>query len=437
MNTLKDLHPYQIKAIDFILYKKKCALFLDMGLGKTVITLTAISRLLNEFSISKILIIGPLRVVNNVWHNEIQKWEHLKHISYSIITGNEKERLQALNKDVDIYLINRENVHWLYNHCTSWDMIVLDESSSFKNSSSKRFKALKKFKYDYIVELTGTPSPNTLLDLWSQIYLIDKGERLGKTFYLYKENYFFCDYTGYNYAPVYAPTIFNAISDITLSMQAEDYVQLTDKIEITTKVKLPYFNMKTYNEIRKEFIANIGNNEITVFNAAVLSNKLLQFCNGAIYDENKNIIEIHDAKLDALEDLIEDNPNENILVAYNYKSDLIRLQKRFKHAIAMDKDGKNIDLWNKGEIKLLLCHPASSGKGLNLQHGGHIIIWFGLTWNLEDYLQFNARLHRIGQSKPVIINHIIAENCIDEIIMKVLNNKNVNQNILLNALKDV
>lgn len=437
MNTLKDLHPYQIKAVEFILNKKKCALYLDMGLGKTVITLTAILSLFDNKSISKVLVIGPLRVINNVWHNEIHKWEHLKHLTYSLVIGNEKQRLEALNKQADIYLINRENTAWLYSQNNNWDMIVLDESSSFKNASSKRFKALKKFKYDYIVQLSGTPSPNNLLDLWSQIYLIDHGKRLEKSMYLYKGRFFFSDYSGYNYKPIYPPCIFNAISDITLSMKAEDYIQLPDKIETATKVKLSYSHLKKYKEIKKEFITNLGDKEITVANAAVLSNKLLQFCNGAIYDENKNIIEIHDVKLDALEDLIEDNPDENILVAYNYKSDLIRLQKRFKHAIVMDKDSKNVDLWNKGKIKLLLCHPASSGKGLNLQQGGHIIIWFGLTWNLEDYLQFNARLYRIGQSKPVIINHIIAENCIDEVIMKVLNNKNVNQNILLNALKDI
>lgn len=437
MNTLKDLHSYQIKAVEFILDKKKCALYLDMGLGKTVITLTAILSLIDNKFISKVLVIGPLRVINNVWHNEIQKWEHLKHLTYSLIIGNEKQRLEALNQKADIYLINRENTEWLYSQNNNWDMIVLDESSSFKNASSKRFKAIKKFNYNYIVELSGTPSPNNLLDLWSQIYLIDKGIRLGKAMYIYKAKFFFSDYTGYNYKPIHPPHIFDSISDITLSMKAEDYIQLPDKIETTTKVKFSYSHMKTYNEIRKEFITNIGNKEITVSTAAVLSNKLLQFCNGAIYDENKNIIEIHNAKLDALEDLIEDNPDENILVAYNYKSDLIRLQKRFKHAIVMDKEGKNVDLWNKGKIKLLLCHPASSGKGLNLQQGGHIIIWFGLTWNLEDYLQFNARLYRIGQSKPVIINHIIAENCIDEMIMKVLNNKNVNQNILLNALKGI
>ncbi len=234
--------------------------------------------------------------------------------------------------------------------------------------------------------------------------------------------------------PINPSSIYDAISDITLSMQAEDYVQLPDKISIITKVKIS--QLKLYKELKKEFIATIKNKEISIFNAAALSNKLLQFCNGAIYDEEKNIIEIHKSKLDALADIIEDNPNENLLVAYNYKSDLIRLQERFKHAIVMDKEGLNVDLWNKGKIKLLLCHPASSGKGLNLQKGGHIIIWFGLTWNLEDYLQFNARLHRIGQLKPVIINHIVAEDCIDEVIMKVLENKNIDQKTLLNALRD-
>jgi SNF2 family DNA or RNA helicase len=436
MNTIENLYPYQIKAIDYILSKIRCGLFLDMGLGKTVITLTAISRLLDEFTIAKVLIIGPFKVVNEVWPTQINEWEHLTHLKFSKVIGTEKERLQALNKDVNIYLINRENVHWLYKTKNiNWDFIVIDESSSFKSASSKRFKALRKFQYEYIVELSGTPSPNGLLDLWSQIYLIDKGVRLGKSMSAYKERYFFCDYTGYNYMPICPQKIYDAISDITLCMQAEDYIQLPDKINIITKIKIP--QLKLYNELKKEFIATIKNQEISTLNAASLSNKLLQFCNGAIYDENKAIIEIHDAKLDALNDLIEDNPNENILVAYNYKSDLIRLQKRFKHAVVMDKESKNVELWNKGKIKLLLCHPASSGKGLNLQHGGHIIIWFGLTWNLEDYLQFNARLHRIGQSKPVIINHIVAANCIDEVIMKVLNNKDINQKSLLKALKDI
>ncbi len=434
MNTLNDLHPYQIKAIEFILDKKKCALYLDMGLGKTVITLTAINKLLDEFSISKVLVIGPLRVINNVWHNEITKWSYLKHLTYSIVTGNEKQRKDALKKEANIYLINRENIHWLYKTKNiNWDLIVLDESSSFKSSTSKRFKSLKRFNYEHMVELTGTPSPNGVLDLWSQIYLIDKGKRLGKTMYAYKDKYFISDYYGYNFTPINPDEIYTKISDITLSMKAEDYIQLPDKINVITKVKLP--QLKLYNQLKKDYIATIRNKEISILNAATLSNKLLQFCNGAIYDENKNIIEIHNAKLDALEDIIEDNSNENILVAYNYKSDLIRLKERFKHAVVMDKEGLSIEKWNKGKIKLLLCHPASCGKGLNLQHGGHIIIWFGLTWNLEDYLQFNARLHRLGQSKPVIINHIVAEKCIDEVIMKVLDTKDINQNSLLYALK--
>lgn len=434
MNTIEQIHPYQHKAISFILDKKKCALYLDMGLGKTVITLTAIKQLLDEFSISRVLIIGPLRVINNVWHNEIKKWKHLQHLRWSIVTGNPEQRLNALKEKAEIYLINRENVQWLYNcKYTKWDMVVLDESSGFKSPASKRWKSIKNFKYDYMVELTGTPSPNGLLDLWSQIYLIDKGNRLGKSIYSYKEKYFLCDYTGYNYFPINPSAIYNSISDITISMQADDYVQLPEKICITTKVQIP--ESKLYNELKKEFSITVKDNEISVFNAAALTNKLLQFCNGAVYDENKNVVEIHKAKLDALEDIITDYPNDNILIAYNYRSDLERLRRRFKNAVVMDQKGENIDRWNEGKIKLLLCHPASCGKGLNLQYGGRIIIWFGLTWNLEDYLQFNARLYRTGQSKPVIINHIVAENCMDEILMKVISNKNTNQQSLFETLK--
>lgn len=433
MNTMKQLHPYQHKACLFILNKKKCALYLGMGLGKTVITLTAIQKLLDEDIISKVLIIAPLRVTNHVWHNEIQKWDHLKHLTWSIVTGNEKQRIESLNKKADIYLINRENVQWLYDQkSTTWDMIVIDESSSFKNSTSKRFRALKRFKYEYMVQLSGTPSPNGLLDLWSQFYLLDGGNRLGKTIWEYKFNYFFPDYHGYNFTPIDSSLIYKAILDITLSMQSEDYIKLPSKIDIITKVNIGSYS--TYKLLEKEFTALIKDTEITSFNAATLTNKLLQFCNGAIYDKDKNIIEIHNAKLDALKDVIEDNPNENILVAYNFKSDLKRLLERFPTALILDKSGTNIDDWNKGKIKLLLCHPSSAGKGLNLQHGGNIIIWFGLTWNLEDYVQFNARLYRQGQSKPVIINHIIAEDCIDEKIMNVLEQKDFNQQALFNAL---
>ncbi len=432
---MKSLHHYQLKAIDFILAKKKCALYLGMGLGKTVITLTAIQKLLDEFAISKILVIAPLKVTNHVWHEEIKKWDHLKHLTWSIITGNEKNRLLALHQKVDIYLINRENVPWLYSgKKTKWDMIVLDESSSFKNPTSKRFKALKKFTYEYMVQLSGTPAPNGLLDIWSQIYALDGGIRLGKTMNNYKSRHFISDYYGYKFTPIDPSNIYRLIQDITLSMQTEDYIQLPARINVITKVTIGSYPI--YKKLEKEFIALINATEITTLNAATLTNKLLQFCNGAIYDENKNIIEIHNSKLEALNDIIEDNCNDNILVAYNFQSDLKRLLKRFPDAIVMDDKGKNIDLWNEGKIKLFLCHPASAGKGLNLQNGGNIIIWFGLTWNLEDYTQFNARLYRQGQIRSVIINHIIAENCIDEQIMKVLEMKDLTQQSLFKALRN-
>lgn len=436
MLNRSNLRKCQLNTIDQILVKKKAAIHLDMGTGKTIVALTAISDLLDEFSISKALIIAPLLVANNVWHNEIQEWEYVKHLTWSIITGSEKERIAALNKDVNIYIINRENIYWLYQYgfLTYFDFIVIDESSSFKNPSSKRFKALKKFKYDYLIELTGTPSPNGLLDIWSQYYLLDSGKSLGATMTAYKEKYFYPDYRGYKWTPKNPEDIYKAIEHLTISMKDEDYIDLPERIDLITPIIIPEY--EKYKELEKEFILQLETKEIAVSSIPVLVNKLLQFCNGAIYDENKNIIELHQAKLDALEGIIEDNPNENILVAYNFKSDLKRLQNRFKHAVTMNNKENIIEKWNKEEIKLLLCHPANAGKGLNLQQGGRIIVWFGLTWNLEDYLQFNKRLHRPGQLKPVIINHIIAQNCIDEKVLKVLNQKNLTQQSLLYAFID-
>jgi SNF2 family DNA or RNA helicase len=432
-NSYKKLHKYQLKAIDFILNKKLCALYLGMGLGKTIISLTAIAELLKTNKIRKTLIIGPLRVINNVWHNEITKWDHTKHLTYSIVTGTEAQRLAALKQEANIYLINRENVTWAYlQEFNSWDMIIIDESSSFKSATSKRFKALKKFKYDYMVQLTGTPSPNGLLDLWSQIFLLDQGKRLGKSIFHYTTTYFYPDYSGYNLICHNKAGIYSKISDITLSMNANDYINLPAKIKIDTFVDIGEHDL--YKELKKEFLAIIHNTNIIALNAATLTGKLLQFCNGAIYDAEKNIIEIHDAKIRALEEIIEGNPTDPILVAYNFRSDLIRLKKHFKSAIVLDKEGSQIESWNKGEIKLLLCHPASCGKGLNLQNGGNIIVWFGLTWNLEDYLQFNSRIHRQGQSKPVIINHIVAKNCIDETVLRMLTEKKMSLDNLLDSL---
>lgn len=434
MHLKINLHEYQKREISFIKDIKKCALYLGMGVGKTVITLTAIQELLDEFAINKILIIAPKYVATNVWNAEINNWDHLKHLTYSIITGTDKYKTNALSQDVNIYIINRENVPWLYaKGVINWDMIVIDESSSFKNPTSKRFKYLKKFNYEYMVQLSGTPSPNGLLDLWSQIYLLDEGARLGKAMKSYKEKHFISDFMGYKFTPRCPDNIYGAISDISVAMQTKDYLELPPKIDVITKLDNP--ELFKYQELEKEFMVAIREHEITTFNAATLVGKLLQFCNGAVYDENKKTIEVHSAKLDALKQIIEDNPNENLLIAYNFQSDLKRILDHFKDVILLDGSESVITKWNNREIKLLLAHPASSGKGLNLQSGGNIIVWFGLTWSLEDYLQFNARLHRQGQSKPTIINHIVIKNSIDELILNKLDQKNNTQNSLFTALK--
>lgn len=429
------LRLHQLKAVNNIITKKKHALHLDMSIGKTIITLTAIKSLIDSFAINKILVIAPRHVANTVWHNEILKWEHLKGLTYSVCTGNEKQRLKTLNENVDIYIINRENIVWLFEqgYANKFDFIVVDESASFKNPSAKRFKALKKFKCEYLVELSGTPNPNGLLDIWSQIYLLDQGESLEKYITHYKDKYFNVDRSGYKFTAKNPEIIYKKIEHLVTSMRAEDYLELPEKNYVFTYVDLP--NMKDYRYFKKNMVINIKDTTIIAETEAVLGNKLLQFCNGAIYDEFGNTHEIHNAKLDVLEDILEDNPNDNFIVAYNYKSDLERIKKRFKQAVVMDKKSSQVELWNKGQIKLLLCHPESCGEGLNLQFGGNMIIWFGLTWNLKSYLQLNARLHRQGQTKPVIINHIVAKSCEDERVIKGLNLKNIQQEELLNRFK--
>lgn len=431
----RQLRSHQIRCVEEILNKKRCALQLDMGIGKTIITLTAIQLLLNENKIKKVLIIAPLRVANSVWHHELTLWEHTRHLSYSICTGNEKKRKEALAKQVEIYIINRENILWLFdqNYSNIFDMIVVDESSSFKNPTAKRFKILRNFKSKYFVELCGTPSPNGLLDIWSQIFLLDKGEALERYITHYKNKYFFVDRSGYKWTVKNSESIYKKIEHLVISMRTKDYLELPEKIIINTELELPCNLMKTYKKFNRDSILG----EIVASSEAVLTNKLLQFCNGAVYDNEGKTIEIHDLKLEALQDIIDDNPNENILVAYNYKSDLQRILKTFKHAQVMDKKGSQIESWNNKEIKLLLCHPESSGEGLNLQYGGNIIVWFSLTWNLKAYLQLNARLHRQGQTKPVVINHLIIKNCEDEKVIKTLNLKNINQEELLERFKIV
>ena len=444
MLSRHNLHKYQERAVDFILKQERCMLALEMGLGKSVSTLTAISDMLDGFTANKVLVIAPLRVANSVWAQETRLWEHLRHLRVSVATGSNKARREALSLDADIYVINRENVPWLvenYGRRWDFDVVVIDESSSFKNSQSKRFKALRKMlpNIDSVILLTGTPSPNGLLDLWAQMYLVDYGERLGRTLTGYKQRFFELDYWGRKFEPRKGSEeqIHALLADKIIHMSADDYLDMPDRIDLSVRVALPPKADEGYKEFERTMLAELEDGEeVEAATAAVLANKLMQYANGALYtDPNGNWSETHAAKLDALSEIVEDNEGETILVAYNYKSDLARLLKRFPQAKLLDKRQETIDAWNRGDIPMLLAHPASAGHGLNLQKGGALCVWFGLNWSLELYQQFNARLHRQGQTRPVRVVHILAENTIDERVMGVLGNKNATQKNLLNALK--
>jgi len=437
----ENLHHYQNSALDVVLNKKKCALFLDMGLGKTTTTLTAIHDLYYNFSVERILIIAPLKVANNVWHKEAKKWEHLQELDIAIATGSVNERLSAINSNKTITLINKENVPWLIEKCKwKWDMVVIDESSSFKSARAKRFRALKKVMKHIrsIVLLSGTPSPNGMMDLWSQMYLIDQGERLGRTITNYRQRFFVPDgYMGYNYKlkPGAKEQIMELIKDVCVTMTAEDYLELPECINVNEFIELPDKAKQQYKELEKEFIISLDDIDIESPSKAALGNKLLQICNGSVYDSEKNVHEIHNEKIERLKEIIEDNPGENFLVAYNYKHDLEKLQKAFPKAVKLET-AKQEDDWNKGKIKILLAHPASAGHGLNLQYGGNVIIWYGLTWNLEYYQQFNKRLHRQGQKNIVRNIHLIAKGCLDEkVLFFALSSKAKTQKDLIDYLK--
>lgn len=436
-------HNYQRYAIDYIKEHPISAILLDMGLGKTSITLTAVADLLfDSFDVSKVLVIAPLRVAKTTWKDEIQKWEHLKILKYSIITGTVTERLSALNKQADIYIINRENVQWLVeNYKWEFDMVVIDELSSFKSWQSKRFKAFMKVrpKVKRIVGLTGTPSSNGLMDLFAEFKILDMGERLGWFISQYRNTYFSPDKRNgqviYSYKPLpfAEKEIYNKLSDITISMKANDLLKMPELIINNIEVEMNSKEIKLYNKLKKDMFIDIDGKEIDTVNAAALSNKLLQMANGAIYDDSKAVVEIHNKKLDALDDLIESSNGKPILVAYWYKHDKERIMKRFN---AQEINTSNdIDKWNKGEIPIALIHPASAGHGLNLQQGGSTIVWFGLTWSLELYQQLNARLYRQGQKETVVIHHIITKNTIDENVIKALEKKDLSQNSLIEAVK--
>lgn len=439
-------HNYQAYAIDYIETHPIAAVLLDMGLGKTVISLTAIADLLfDSFEAHRILVVAPLRVARDTWPAEIAKWEHLQHLTFAVCVGTPKERRTALMSGADITIINRENLGWLIDSSGfdfDYDMVIIDELSSFKNHKSKRFQSLMKVrpKVKRIIGLTGTPSSNGLMDLWAEFKLLDFGERLGRFITHYRNNYFIPDKRNgeiiYSYKPMpYAEdAIYRRISDITISMKSTDHLQMPELITSQYEVQLSEEETQRYEELKADFILELPEGEITAANAASLTGKLSQLANGAIYDDDGNIIEFHDRKLDALEDLIEAANGKPLLVAYWFKHDLQRIKKRFN--VREIKSSKDITDWNNGDIPVAVIHPASAGHGLNLQAGGSTLIWFGLTWSLELYQQTNARLWRQGQTdRTVVIEHIITKGTIDERILKALSLKEVTQNALIDAVK--
>jgi SNF2 family DNA or RNA helicase len=416
-----------------------------MGLGKSVITLSAIFDLcLDSFLVCKVLVIAPLRVARDTWPAEINKWDHLKGLSYSVAVGTEKERIDALKKQSTLYIINRENVDWLVHKSSipfHFDMVVIDELSSFKSYGAKRFKSLLKVRPSVkrIVGLTGTPSSNGLMDLWAEFRILDLGQRLGRYISHYRNTYFKPDKRNaqiiFSYKPLPGAEeeIYKQISDITISMKSTDYLTMPEYVSNEVFVTLSDKEWKVYSDFKKDMVANLGDEDIDAVNAAVLSGKLLQMANGAVYDSENKAHVIHDKKLDALEDLIEGANGKPVLVAYWYKHDLERIKERFP--IRQIQSSKDIENWNDGKIPIAVIHPASAGHGLNLQSGGSTLIWFGLTWSLELYQQTNARLYRQGQKDTVIVHHIITKNTIDEDVLLALTKKEKTQDALIDAVK--
>lgn len=438
-------HEYQSYATEFILSHPISAVFLEMGLGKSVITLSAIFDLcLDSFLVCKVLVIAPLRVARDTWPAEIKKWDHLKGLSYSVAVGTEKERIDALKKQSTLYIINRENVDWLVHKSGipfHFDMVVIDELSSFKSYGAKRFKSLLKVRPSVkrIVGLTGTPSSNGLMDLWAEFRILDLGQRLGRYISHYRNTYFKPDKRNaqiiFSYKPLPGAEdeIYKQISDITISMKSTDYLKMPEYVCNEVFVTLSEKEWKVYSDFKEDMVANLGDEEIDAVNAAVLSGKLLQMANGAVYDSENKAHVIHDKKLDALEDLIEGANGKPVLVAYWYKHDLERIKERFP--VRQIQSSKDIEAWNDGKIPIAVIHPASAGHGLNLQSGGSTLIWFGLTWSLELYQQTNARLYRQGQKDTVIVHHIITKNTIDEDVLLALTKKEKTQDALIDAVK--
>ena len=465
-----DLHNYQKACVEHIIDHRFCGVFLDMGLGKTVSTLTAINYLMNDYcEINSVLVIAPKRVAESVWQEEASKWDHLKHLRFSKIIGPTKKRIAAvMETKADIYIISRDNIAWL---CALYgggklpfDMVVIDELSSFKSYKSERFKALRGARpyLKRLVGLTGTPAPNGLIDLWPQIYLMDRGERLEKTISRYREKYFRPGQTNghvvysYNLLANSEEMFHKKIEDICISMKANDYLEMPMRTDNYIKLRMPEDIKKQYDDFEKNKVLDLinqthtvelqdeaGNSvfeerpvEVNVINAAALSNKLLQFANGAIYDENRNVFNIHDIKLEALKEIIDDSNGQSVLVAWTYQFDRDRIKEYLKAYSPRElKTNKDIEDWNAGKIRVMLAHPASAGHGLNLQSGGSIIIWYGQTWSLELYQQFNARLYRQGQNQHVVIHHLILAGTHDEDVIAALKSKDKKQNALMDSIK--
>lgn len=449
-----NLHKYQKVCVEHIISHPFCGVFLDMGLGKTISTLTAIEELKYDYcEIDTVLVIAPKRVAETVWEEEAKKWDHTKHLTFSKIIGTERQRLAALKVKADVHIISRDNIAWLcslYAAKLPYDMLVIDELSSFKAHQTQRFKSLRLARpwFKRVVGLTGTPAPNGLINLWSQMYLIDRGERLEKTITAYRSRYFrpgasngYVVYS-YNLLSDSERLIQERIKDICISMRAEDYLEMPERIDNFVRVTMPDKLMDAYKKFEQENVITLANEieegttTVNAVNAAALSNKLLQFANGAMYDENRNVVPVHDLKLEALKEIVEAADGKPVLVAWTYQFDRDRIMSYFRSLAPRElKTAQDINDWNAGKVQLMLAHPASAGHGINLQAGGSIIVWYGLTWSLELYQQFNARLYRQGQKQRTIIHHIVASGTEDENVVKALRSKDKTQNNLMNSIK--
>lgn len=441
-------YEYQRRAQRWVMDKNRCCLFLDMGLGKSVITLTAIQDLIDNCEVSKVLVVAPKKVAETTWTQEASKWDHLT-LRVMPIMGTPKQRMAAIDTDADVYVIGRDSYVWLVGYVKGrmpWDMLVIDELTSFKSPKSKRFKAMRMTtpQFDRVVGLTGTPAPNGLIDLWAQMYCIDMGERLGKFVGRYRDTYFDLYRRNniivrQNVKPGCEKIIRDKIADICMTMQAKDYITLPDMIMNTVRVTLPEKIRKGYEDFERESVLEIAkdNEEIVAASALGLMNKLSQYANGAIYDEDHQVHTIHDEKLTALEEIVE-AADGGVLVFYQFKHDAFRIKDTLKSLRVEQYEGaKQLEDWNAGRIDVLLAHPASTAFGLNMQQGGHIIVWYGTGWNLELYQQANARLHRMGQMHPVMVYRLVVPGTVDELAAAAIDKKDKSQDNLLQGLSEL